>query len=458
MKNLSRKLIALLLAVCLFAGIMPMVTAYDLKVAPINVQTSGLHDKSPDNDHYEFLYQASTTMIDDLAEIVSIHKDRWDILDKLVWTCTLTDVLTAKLTTENLPEFYFISCKFKGEDVFVALKTPYVADGSIKLEYRLNPKLDAMFKAATASEIKKALVEPMEMALYAAKEGTSAEVGDIKSVHTTATIVMTTNDGSNIYYYNAPSALLAKGEADMEIKDKDQPPIDLEKNHDPFMRGYPDLTFKPEGSITRAEVAMMLYRRLLDPDDHGMTIPEMDVPDPNAKKVFADVEPDAWYGTAVYHLTEKGYITGTNMGNYRPDDPITRAELCVLLVRFSHPDHEYTYNADFDDVPKTHWAYDSIMKANAYGWVEGVGGNRFSPDRYITRTEAAKMFCVMLERYGDKLAASEEKGRFFPDVSTSHWGYMWIAEVTTRHEYKPMGDFEVWTKIYDFEGNLITTR
>ena len=45
MKNLSRKLIALLLAVCLFAGIMPMVTAYDLKVAPINVQTSGLHDR-----------------------------------------------------------------------------------------------------------------------------------------------------------------------------------------------------------------------------------------------------------------------------------------------------------------------------------------------------------------------------------------------------------------------------
>ena len=202
----------------------------------------------------------------------------------------------------------------------------------------------------------------------------------------------------------------------------------------------------------------MIDRRLLDGDDHGMIIPDMDKPDPNAKKVFADVEPDAWYGTAVYHLADKGYITGTNLGNYRPDDPITRAELCVLLVRFSHPDHEYTYNPDFEDVPKTHWAYDSIMKANAYGWVEGVGGNRFSPDRYITRTEAAKMFCVMLERYGDKLAASDEKGRFFPDVSTSHWGYMWIAEVTTRHEEHMMGEFEVWTKIYDFEGNLITTR
>lgn len=460
MKNLSRKLIALLLAVCLFASVLPMVSAYDLKVAPIELMTRGLVDTSggEENQVCKLFYQARTTMIDDLALIVSIHKNRWDILDKLVWTCTLTDVLTAKLTTETLPEFYFISCKFKGEDVFVSLKAPYVKDGSIKIEYRLNPKLDAMFKSATAEEVRTALVEPMEMALYADKVATKAELAGIDKVHTTATIDMTTNDGSNIYYYNAPSALLAKGEADMEIKWGTFPPVALDTNHDPFMRGYPDLTFKPEGSITRAEVAMVLYRRLLDGDDHGMTIPDMDKPDPNAKKVFADVEPTAWYGTAVYHLAEKGYIKGTTLGNYRPDEPITRAEMCVMLTRFVTDASEVTYNADFDDVPKTHWAYDAIMKANAYGWVEGVGGNRFSPDRYITRTEAAKMFCVMLGRFGDAQAAADAKGRFFPDVSTTHWGYMWIAEVTTRHEQHKVGEFEVWTKIYDFDGNLITTR
>ncbi|MBR4131546.1 MAG: S-layer homology domain-containing protein [Oscillospiraceae bacterium] len=453
MKSFARKLIALLLAVCLFAGIMPMVTAYDLQVAPINVQTSALQKQ----EGYEFLYQAATTMIDDLAEIVAIHKNRWDILNKLVWTCTLTDVLTARLSTDTLPEFYFVSCKLKGVDVFVPLNTPYVADGSIKLEYRLNPKLEALLKSSTNDEIKAGLTQTMEMALFDPKYATAAELEGIKTVHTTATIVMTNNDGSNLYYYNNPSALLAKGEADMTLPDIiiDPPPIDLDKNHDPFMRGYPDGTFKPEGSITRAEVAMMLYRRLIDSDDHGMTIPQMDEPDPNAKKVFADVEPDAWYGTAVYHLTEQGYIKGTNAGNYRPDEPITRAELCVMLVRFAHPEGEVTPQTEFEDVPKTHWAYDAIMTANAFGWVQGIGGNRFSPDRPITRTEAAKMFCVMLERYGDKLAASESMGREFPDVSTSHWGYMWIAEVTTRHEEHMMGDFEVWTKIYDFEGNLI---
>ena len=69
MKNLSRKLIALLLAVCLFAGVMPMVSAYDLKVAPINLQTRGLVDVSggTDNQVCKLFYQASTTMIDDLA-------------------------------------------------------------------------------------------------------------------------------------------------------------------------------------------------------------------------------------------------------------------------------------------------------------------------------------------------------------------------------------------------------
>ena len=167
MKNLSRKLIALLLAVCLFAGVMPMVSAYDLKVAPINVQTSALQK----SEGYEFLYQASTTMIDDLATIVALHKTRWVILDKLVWTCTLTDELTARLTTATLPEFYFVSCKLKGVDVFVPLKAPYVADGSIKLEYRLNPELEALLKSSTDAEIKSALtqenpVSKMKMPYY----------------------------------------------------------------------------------------------------------------------------------------------------------------------------------------------------------------------------------------------------------------------------------------------------
>ena len=454
MKHFARKLVALLLAVCLFVGVMPMVTAYELKVAPINVQTSVLQK----SEGYEFLYQASTTMIDDLAEIVALHKNRWDILDKLVWTCTLTDVLTARLTKETLPEFYFVSCKLGGVDVFVPVKDPYVDGGSIKLEYRLNPKLEALLKSSTDAEIKAGLTQTMEMALYNPKYSPASELEGIKNVHTTATIDMSNSDGSNLYYYNAASALLAKGEADMTLPEIiiNPPDIDLDKNHDPFMRGYPDGTFKPDGSITRAEVAMMLYRRLIDSDDHGMTMTEMDQPDPNAKKVFSDVEPSYWYGTAIYTLTEKGYIKGTNQGTFRPDEPITRAEMCVMLVRFAHPEGEVTPQTTFTDVPTTHWAYDAIMTANAFGWVQGVGGNVFSPDRPITRTEAAKMFCVMLERYGDKLAASEAKGRYFPDVSTSHWGYLYISEVTTRHEYNVMGDFEVWTKIYDFDGNPIT--
>ena len=456
MKTLSRKLVALLLAVCLFIGIVPVISAYDLKVAPIDLQTRALQK----SEGYEFLYQSSTTMIQDLADIVAANKNRWNILDKLVWTCTLTDVLTARLSTDTLPEYYFVSCKMNGVDVFVPLKTPYVADGSIKLEYRLNPKLEDLFKAANPTDISKALVSTMDMSMYPTepKYAPASELEGIKTVHTTATIVMTTNDGSDIPYYNAPSALLAKGEADMTLPDItiDPPPLDLDKNHDPFMQGYPDKTFKPEGSITRAEVAMMLYRRLRDPDDHGMTIPEMDQRDSETKKVFADVDPSAWYAHAVYVLADKGYIKGTNAGNYRPDDPITRAELCVLLVRFAHPEGEVKPQTDFEDVPKTHWAYDAIMTANGFGWVEGVGGNRFSPDRFITRAEAAKMFCVMLERYGDAQAAAKAMGRFFPDVSTSHWAYMWIAEVTTRHEEHMLGDFEVWTKIYDFEGNVIS--
>ena len=40
MKNYARKLLALLLAACLFVSVLPAVSAYDLKVAPINAPPS----------------------------------------------------------------------------------------------------------------------------------------------------------------------------------------------------------------------------------------------------------------------------------------------------------------------------------------------------------------------------------------------------------------------------------
>lgn len=43
----------------------------------------------------------------------------------------------------------------------------------------------------------------------------------------------------------------------------------------------------------------------------------------------------------------------------------------------------------FNDVPPTYWAYDSISAIAAFDVTAGCGNNNFCPDRYVTRAELA---------------------------------------------------------------------
>ena len=79
------------------------------------------------------------------------------------------------------------------------------------------------------------------------------------------------------------------------------PPMLNGKDHFAYVIGYEDGTVKPEGTITRAEVATIVFR-LLKPE----------VRDGNLTTVnsFADVDESDWYNMAVSTLVKLGIITG----------------------------------------------------------------------------------------------------------------------------------------------------
>ena len=54
-----------------------------------------------------------------------------------------------------------------------------------------------------------------------------------------------------------------------------------------------------------------------------------------AGKHFKDVPDSAWYANAVNRLYEAGLIGGYEDGTYKPNNPVTRAEIAVLLQRFA---------------------------------------------------------------------------------------------------------------------------
>lgn len=205
------------------------------------------------------------------------------------------------------------------------------------------------------------------------------------------------------------------------------------KDHDPFLFGYPNGTFGPERSITRAEVAQMFYNLLLK-KDVPITVQLEDVPE------------NAWYAQAVNTLASMGMINGVGGDRYEPERAITRAEFSAIATRFGKK--TTAAKTTFVDVPESHWAYQYINVVASYGWVSGYGGNLFGPDDLITRAQAATMTNRMLGRLCDNDAIDRGEGRVFPDVTNAHWAWYQIAEATTEHEFTINKDYtaETWKK------------
>ena len=207
-------------------------------------------------------------------------------------------------------------------------------------------------------------------------------------------------------------------------------------DHMQYMDGYEDGTFRPDASITRAEASKLIASLLTESSGGG-------------DYQFADVPQDAWYAEAVNEMIGYSLVSGYEDGSFRPDAKITRAEFVTILSRISHDD--IGTDKTFSDVPKTHWAFEAVQTAQAQGWVEGDSNGLFRPDDPITRAEVVTVLNRILGRTGDAVMASTGEGiRVMPDVPDTHWAYLAMLEATTDHEYEKTEAGETWTS-YDKE-------
>ncbi|MDI3258008.1 MAG: S-layer homology domain-containing protein [Kyrpidia sp.] len=114
---------------------------------------------------------------------------------------------------------------------------------------------------------------------------------------------------------------------------------------------------------------------------------------------------------AILQLWKQGWVRGKEDGLFHPDQPVTRAESAAMVVRALHPS-DSAGAPGFTDVPPGYWAYGAIHRAQAAGWVRGMGNGCFEPDRSLTRAEGAAMIA---RAFG--LTASGSSG--FPDLAGS---------------------------------------
>ena len=224
------------------------------------------------------------------------------------------------------------------------------------------------------------------------------------------------------------------------------------KDHYGYIIGYPvdyytgqpttDQTKKPvrpEGKITRAEVATIYFRMLTDESRTKFW---------SQSNSYSDVKAGDWFNNAVSTLSNAGIIAGYEDGSFRPNGYITRAEFATIAARF----FDVTYNGKdlFPDI-SGHWAKDYINQAANKGFVNGYEDGTFKPDRNITRAEAVTLVNRTLDRHPDKSHFTKDMLVWPDNMDQTKWYYADMQEATNSHTYqmKENSDktkYENWTK------------
>ncbi len=142
-----------------------------------------------------------------------------------------------------------------------------------------------------------------------------------------------------------------------------------------FVQGYPDGTFDPNGSVSRAEFAVMLSGAL-------------QWEDAEAHAEFADGNQiGEWARLAIDRAVAAAVINGYPDGSFRPQADITRADLAVMIARASGVVLGETVSTGFaDDADIPAYAKPAIAALHEAGLIDGRGKNRFEPNATATRS------------------------------------------------------------------------
>ena len=247
--------------------------------------------------------------------------------------------------------------------------------------------------------------------------------------------------------------------------DPDEPntPDDLNTvDHFSYVVGYPEdyrtgeptdnkdlWPVKPQGDITRAEVATIFYRLL-----------KADVRDENTTDVsnFSDVNSSDWYGTTVATLADMGIVKGYEDGTFRPNAPITRAEFAAIATRFFEETGATYEPGTFTDITGDEWFAGAIMDAVNLGLIGGYEDGTVRPNNNITRAEACAIVNRTLGRVPDAdHLLPEDEMKTWPDNPESAWFYADMQEATNGHEYEWITEdgnkVENWIDLLDKDWN-----
>lgn len=199
-------------------------------------------------------------------------------------------------------------------------------------------------------------------------------------------------------------------------------------DHIAYIKGDGAGCFNPNAYMTRAEIAVILYRLLSETSPVTVS--------------YTDVPANAWYADAALQLGSLGVLRAGESA-FLPNEPISRGEFAGCVAAFFPPRADAE---QFPDVPSGHKYESAILSGRAYGWLVGQDDGWFHPQAAIKRCEAVAIINRALGRTSDRTGISAHRPALFLDVPASEWYYYDVMEATVPHEFTAnKAGAETWT-------------
>ena len=150
-----------------------------------------------------------------------------------------------------------------------------------------------------------------------------------------------------------------------------------------YFKGTGETAFEPQGTMTRAMFATVLWRIAGEPA-------------PKGGKSFGDVGAGQWFTDAVLWASGEGILDGYGGGSFGTNDPVTREQIATILYRYVKTlGLEVGGSADLGKYPDggatSPWAKDAMQWAVSAGLFRGDDAGALNPGGEATRAQVATL-------------------------------------------------------------------
>ncbi|WP_053782531.1 S-layer homology domain-containing protein [Paenibacillus xylanivorans] len=185
-----------------------------------------------------------------------------------------------------------------------------------------------------------------------------------------------------------------------------------QSSHNPYINGF-GADFRPDTFVTRAQMAAMLARNLVDEAGTAST---------NSVN-YTDVSATHWATSDIQKAQSAGIMNGMSATQFAPEGSVTRAQMATIAYRWMQQQSNTTVangtEVSFTDVSIDQWASDAIAYVQSAGLMTGYNDGTFKPDSKLTRAEAVKVLNILFKRAPLTGVTTPS----FTDVPTTHWAY-----------------------------------